>query len=321
LIISLTPHQNAHLMAKQAGPIFFEGRLGDLSFYKDNEGNYLVRQAGGPSRDKVKHHRSYTNFRKTGSEFGAVSSTCKLIRYAFRQYTRHCKEGTLCNRLNSRGMQVMRSEKIHNWGERRMQYANVALLEDMEWNAKLSLDQALKADYCGFIDPATGAMHALVPSFVPRHNIKAPKGATHFRIYGAGTALDVVEYEYKSDCKETDIFRINAKETGSILLNLHVPAEAQDMLILGIGIEFYEEVNGKLLPIAGGAFSIVKACRPEVVEIANEAPETPENNVTAAVAAAPEDKTTINKSQPLPTDSKAEIQSDNTPLLNQPKLE
>jgi hypothetical protein len=308
-------------MAKQAGPIFFEGRLGDLSFYKDKEGNYLVRQAGGPSREKVKRHRSYTNFRKTGSEFGAVSNTCKLIRYAFRQYTRHCTEGTLCNRLNARGMDVMRSEKIHNWGERRMQYANVALLEDMEWNAKLSLEHALKADYCGFVDPATGAMHVLVSSFVPRHNIKAPKGATHFKIYGAGSALDIENHDYRSVCEETDIFRINAKETGSILLNLQVPAEARDMLLLGIGIEFYEEVNGKLLPLAGGAFSIIKACKPQTVDIADESAEEPESTATAAVASIANDNLTKKELPSLPATPESEEHASHSPSPARPKLE
>jgi hypothetical protein len=313
-------------MAKQAGPIFFEGRLGNLSFYKDSEGNYLVRGVGGPSREKIKHHRAFTNFRKTGSEFGAVSKTCKLIRYAFRPWTRHCTEGTLCNRLNSRGMHVMESEKIHNWGERRMQYANVSLLEDMEWNAKLSLDQALKADYCGLVDPTTGAMHVLVSSFIPRHNIKAPKGTTHFRIYGAGAALDVENHDYRSIREETDIFRINAKETGSIQLNLQVPAEAQDMLLLGIGIEFYEEVNGKLLPLAGGAFSIVKACKPQTADIADESAETPENTAIATAVAVPVDtftgsKNTVSELDQLLTGTETSKHFVHTPSPLPPKLE
>jgi hypothetical protein len=316
--ISSVHRTNTHLMAKQAGPIFFEGRLGNLSFYKDCNGNYLVRGIGGPSKEKVKRDRVYANFRKTGSEFGAVSHTCRLVRRAFRPYTRHCTEGTLCNRLNSLGMKVMESDKIHNWGDRRMKYANMALLEDMEWNAKLPLEQALKADYCGFADPATGAMHVLVSSFVPRHNVKAPKGATHFRIYGAGAALDIDQDDHKAVCEETDIFRINAKETGSILLNLQVPAAGNDVLMLGIGIEFYEEVNGKLLPIAGGAFSIVKACRPEVAEIVNEAAETSESKAVAAVP----DEQTVNEARMVPaTGAEIKAQSDQASLPDAPKLE
>lgn len=68
-------------MARQTGPLFFTGRVGDLSFYKS--GNiYLVRHAAGPSRKMIMSLPQFEHTRNNLSEFGHCSAAGKALRRA-----------------------------------------------------------------------------------------------------------------------------------------------------------------------------------------------------------------------------------------------
>lgn len=68
-------------MARQTGPLFFTGRVGDLSFYK-NGNLYLVRRAAGPSRKMIMTLPQFEHTRHNLSEFGHCSAAGKALRRA-----------------------------------------------------------------------------------------------------------------------------------------------------------------------------------------------------------------------------------------------
>lgn len=68
-------------MARQTGPLFFTGRVGDLSFYKSGN-TYLVRRAAGPSRKAIMSLPQFEGTRNNLSEFGHCSAAGKALRRA-----------------------------------------------------------------------------------------------------------------------------------------------------------------------------------------------------------------------------------------------
>jgi hypothetical protein len=56
-------------MAKQEGTFKINGTIGDLTFYKSS-GQYLVRQKGGVSGDRIKNDPNFARTRENNNEFG-----------------------------------------------------------------------------------------------------------------------------------------------------------------------------------------------------------------------------------------------------------
>ena len=72
-------------MAKQKGIIKLEGTLGDITFYKSQDG-HLAKTKGGVSADRIKNYATFARTRENGEEFGRASVAGKILRMAFRQY-------------------------------------------------------------------------------------------------------------------------------------------------------------------------------------------------------------------------------------------
>lgn len=66
-------------MANQASFIKFEGKIGDLSFYKSREG-YQVRTKGGVSASRIANDPNYARTRKNMAEFGRAGTASKLLQ-------------------------------------------------------------------------------------------------------------------------------------------------------------------------------------------------------------------------------------------------
>lgn len=72
-------------MAKQKGIIKLKGTLGDITFYKSQDG-FLAREKGGIEASRIASDRAFQRTRENGSEFGNANKAGKMLRTAFRKY-------------------------------------------------------------------------------------------------------------------------------------------------------------------------------------------------------------------------------------------
>ncbi len=121
-------------MAKQAGGMKFTGRIGDLVFYKHKEFGFLVKEAGGPSKHKIKTSRRFVRVRENMSEFGSASSCNKLIKGAIAPITARCKDGSLHNRLMSEVCKLLKSDSTSIRGKREVKKHVAKQLDHFELN-------------------------------------------------------------------------------------------------------------------------------------------------------------------------------------------
>jgi hypothetical protein len=70
-------------MARQRGKIKLTGKVGDLSFYKTQDG-YLAREKGGVDAARIKNDPAFARTRENGQEFGLAARAGKVLRDVFR---------------------------------------------------------------------------------------------------------------------------------------------------------------------------------------------------------------------------------------------
>jgi len=94
-----------------------------------------------------------------------------------------------------------------------------------------------------------------VESFIPANMIAAPGGTSHFKIISAGTEIDFEAEVFVTSTSETAILPWDMVPTVAISqLNMITPNSTRP-LFLALGVEFYQEVNGRMYPLKNGSYN------------------------------------------------------------------
>jgi hypothetical protein len=70
-------------MARQKGIIKLKGTIGDITFYKTQDG-HLAREKGGIDASRIASDPAFQRTRENGSEFGRAGKAGKILRTALR---------------------------------------------------------------------------------------------------------------------------------------------------------------------------------------------------------------------------------------------
>ena len=133
-------------MAKQVGPLFITGTIGNISFYKSG-GAYLVRKKGGPTRQQVKNGKNFVRTRENCSEFGHCSKAGKILRQAVNRWSA-INDAHLYRRLTQLLTKVKNEDKTSVRGARSVNKAlknesGKALMRNFDFNENAQLQRVL----------------------------------------------------------------------------------------------------------------------------------------------------------------------------------
>lgn len=70
-------------MARQKGIIKLKGKIGDISFYKTQDG-HLAREKGGVDGERIANDPAFVRTRENGAEFGSSANSGKTLRDSIR---------------------------------------------------------------------------------------------------------------------------------------------------------------------------------------------------------------------------------------------
>jgi hypothetical protein len=241
-------------MAKQKGIIKLEGTIGDITFYKSQDG-YLAREKGGIPADRIANDPAFARTRENGSEFGNAGRAGKVLRTSIRALLQNAADNRMVSRLTQEMVKVVQADVTSTRGMRNVIDGEAELLEGFEFNKNGKLGTTLYAPFTGTIDRVAGTLTADLPSFVPLNMIAAPGGTTHFKIVSAGVEVDFELESFIVDSQATAVLPWDATPTAVINLANAVTAASTHPLFLVLGIEFYQEVNGAMYPLKNGAFN------------------------------------------------------------------
>jgi hypothetical protein len=247
-------------MAQQKGILPVKGTIGNLTFYKSEDG-YLLREKGGVDGKRIASDPAFQRTRENGAEFGKAGKAGKLLRNAVRSLAQKASDSKMVSRLTKEMMVVIKADRVNPRGLRNVMDGETELLQDFEFNIHSKLSTTLYAPYTTAIDRITGILSVEVPAFIPGNMIAAPAGATHFKINAAGAEIDFEGNRFVVQTQNTAELPLDNVLTNVISLNAPVTADSSHPLFLLLGVEFYQEVNGSMYPLKNGAFnslSVVK---------------------------------------------------------------
>ncbi|HRH50365.1 MAG TPA: hypothetical protein PLP23_16530 [Panacibacter sp.] len=241
-------------MARQKGIIKLDGTIGDITFYKSQDG-YLAREKGGVSADRIANDPVFERTRENGAEFGRSGKAGKLLRNSIRALLQNASDSKMVSRLTTEMVKVIQEDITNPRGLRNVIDGEADLLEGFEFNINGKIGNTIYAPFTATIDRVAGTLTVNIPAFVPINMIAAPGGSTHFKLVSAGSEIDFENETFVMDSNESGVLPWDANPTAVINLSNTVTANSTHPLFLALGIEFYKEVNGLMYPLKNGAYN------------------------------------------------------------------
>jgi hypothetical protein len=250
-------------MAKQKSIIKLEGTIGDITFLKTKDG-YIAKERTSVNKDRIATDPAFQRTRENGAEFGRAGKAGKTLRSAFRTLLQNTADSKMISRLTAEMMKVIKADTTNDRGLRNVIDGEAGLLEGFEFNIAAQLGSTFFAPIEASITRSNGELSIVVPSFIPINMIGQPSGATHFQAVGAGAEIDFENESYVIDSSDSGTYPIYANPLNfSLSMNI-TPASAHPVFLV-FGIEFYQEVNGKMYSLKNGAYNalqIIKVSAP-----------------------------------------------------------
>jgi hypothetical protein len=241
-------------MAKQKGILKLEGTIGDITFYKSQDG-FLAKGKGGIAADRIANDPKFQRTRENGNEFGSAGKAGKVLRNSLRVLLQNSRDNRMVSRLTKKMVEVIQADLTSVRGQRNVIDGEAELLEGFDFNINARLSNTLYAPYTSTIDRVAGTLTVNLASFTPSVMIAAPSGTTHFKIVAAGMEVDFENETFVADNNASSVLAWDATATAVIDLENTITPNSTHPLFLVLGIEFYQDVNGVKYPLKNGAFN------------------------------------------------------------------
>lgn len=244
-------------MAKYKSLFDVQGTLGEVTFYKGEDGQY-VRRKGGVSKNRILNDPNFVRTRENLSEFGRAATSGKLMRRAINSLMLDAKDSRVTSRLTKVLNQVKNEDLTSARGQRNVAtgLANPlgrARLKGFNFNAKSELDTVLMAQYT--LDSATGEI--VISDLIPNQQISTPEGATHLSFSAGFLNLDLAT-ETK-DLQLSNVVNLPINGIAStVTLTPAVPALGTGQSYYVLKVAFFQEINGIQYPLKNGAFNALQ---------------------------------------------------------------
>jgi hypothetical protein len=99
-------------MAKQKGVIKLDGTIGNITFYKTQDG-YLAREKGSVTADRIANDPAFQRTRENGAEFGRAGKAGKILRNAIRNLLQNAADGRMVGRLTQKMVEVVKADTVN----------------------------------------------------------------------------------------------------------------------------------------------------------------------------------------------------------------
>lgn len=140
-------------------------------------------------------------------------------------------------------------------GKRTIQDGDLSLLKGFEFNTNGKLGATLYAAYSSTYDRAAGDVTVDITAFAPTIRVAAPSGTTHFKVATGAAELDFANEISAFESDETAVLPYNSAMGAAINLATTVTAASTKPVVIILGIEFYQEVNGTMYPLKNGSYN------------------------------------------------------------------
>ncbi|MBL7909824.1 MAG: hypothetical protein JNJ41_02065 [Bacteroidia bacterium] len=249
-------------MARQKGIIKLKGKIGDISFYKTQDG-HLAREKGGVDAERIANDAAFVRTRENGAEFGASANSGKTLRDTIRPMMLTAADNRVVSRVTKLMTDIKNLDATSVRGDRNVGVAIAlpaakALLKGFNFNIRAILGSILFNPYA--VNTSTGVI--TINGLIPINEIAYPTGATHMTIKGAWARINFatgVTQVFQSNAVNMPI---NGANNNITLTPTGTPTGAGTDLYL-LQIEFFQLVNTIQYSLKNGAHNTLS-----IVEVA-----------------------------------------------------
>ncbi len=241
-------------MAKQKGAFPMQGTLGNVTFFKSQDG-FLVKQKSAVSKDKIMSSPKFKRTRENMSEFGRAGKTGKYLRTPFKPLLELSSDNRMISRLITLLLTIIHTDTTNKRGLRTVTAGDLSLLEGFEFNSKAIFNTTFTAPYTYTYDRTTGNATLDIATFIADQSVQAPAGATHFKLQLAAGPLDLTQNKNTAQFIESAVYPWDTTAVPATNLTLALPPAATLPVLALLQVQFLEQLNTDYYQLQNGAFN------------------------------------------------------------------
>lgn len=255
-------------MARQKSYVRIRGSLGGLTFYKKN-GEDVIRTTGGATKEQIAKDPRFRRTRENMKEFAGAAKAGKALRECFKNVAKRMSDDTAVGRVTGIMRHISSSETGVRGQRPMLILPKKAFIEGFEFNRHQPLSSIFYAAYgLPTLDANRNLATWEVPDFSTVNDMGYPEGATHFKLVLAVGVLS--DYVYSTATKVYEPINPDEDQTKGVAYTAEIPIggmvgsattltvdlgfaaalPATVGVLVGIGIIFYQEVDGVYYELA-----------------------------------------------------------------------
>ncbi|QDO94171.1 hypothetical protein FNB79_09340 [Formosa sediminum] len=244
-------------MAKYKSLFNVEGSIGEVTFYKGEDGFY-IRSKGGVSKDRILNDPAFVRTRENNSEFAESATSGKKLRHAITALLIEAKDNRMTSRLTQIMSRVKNADITSARGQRKVSIGinttdGKNAIKGFEFNNNALLSSVLLEAYS--LNTTTGEIS--MPNFIPAQDLNSPNGSTHVS-FNSGF-LNLNFNDSVSDLQISPTVNLPINSTLSpITLIPAAPPTGTGTPFYFLKVAFYQEVNGTQYPLKNGTFNALQ---------------------------------------------------------------
>lgn len=252
-------------MARQLGHVKYKGTIGEIRHFKIKgmSGNFASLN-GGATAEQIKNDSAFVRTRENMNEFGGCATVGKAIRAGQAQLMKQMSDSQFTGRLLGIVKKINLEDQSEARGYRAILIsAAPQYLIGLNFNRNNSFEGLFLVPVETVVNNDRNSVTLTTEDFEALKQIKAPSGATHFRLVNSISVIS--DYAYNSVTKlyepiepalnevskvsYSDYIELTTGVTPAISLESALPGTptmtANASLLSCVGIEFYQKAGSE----------------------------------------------------------------------------
>ena len=226
-------------------------------------GNMVFGENGKVSQKPAPRTVTAVRTLENNAEFKRTIRASKLLSNLMKPLVLDAKDNNSFNRLTSVISRIIKKDTINPRGQRAILDAQLIDLKGFDFNDKAILSSTLFTLINTTYIRASGIATLTIPAHSALTAIAAPKGGTFYKFVGVAFEIDFDTNETFLKSAESPEIRLTKKQVPITDLFFDLTPASTKTVIFGLGIKFYQKVNGSSYLLKNGLFNTF-----QLVEIA-----------------------------------------------------
>jgi len=234
-----------------------------MSFYRLN-GKYFARMKTCHSKERIRNDPAFAKTYQCGLDFGTASRASKLMRGPLQSVLPHVGDKGVVSRLTGRLVKVLQRDGVHDAGKRELGDGDLSLLKGFEFNKRTAFHQVFASSHKIVVSQADQEVTLFVPRGSLQGGIVPPPGATHTRLFTSAVCINAKNNSQSASARYSGYLDLRGGKLPSLEMVNAIVGKPGDVMVVVLGIEFFQEVNGQMeVLMHGGAMVIAEAGKVE----------------------------------------------------------